>query len=164
MSKLLFKNLSNLIQRPVTGLAQDKGARGTGEAGMTLIEIIVVLALIGGIMGVVMGGIMKGTKTAKESETQLGFGQLRSSLQMYKLAMNKFPTSEQGLKALVENPGAPGWRGPYCDEEALKDAWHQEVQYESDGRQMKFMSSGDDEMFGTEDDIVWPEPKKVAAQ
>ena len=161
MSKLLMKRFSEILLHPLTSDADTKTTR---ESGMTLIEIIVVLALIGGIMGVVMGGIMKGSKSAKESQTQLGFGQLRSSMQMYKLAMNKFPTTEQGLRALIENPGIAGWRGPYCDEEALKDAWHQDVQYESDGRVMKFMSAGDDEMIGTEDDLVWPEPKKVAGQ
>lgn len=156
-----MKTFSEALMHPLTSVADKKTTR---ESGMTLIEIIVVMALIGGIMGVVMGGIMKGNKAAKESQTQLGFGQIRSSMQMYKLAMNKFPTTEQGLKALVENPGTAGWRGPYCDEEALKDAWHQEVQYESDGRVMKFTSAGDDEVFGTEDDITWPEPKKVAGQ
>lgn len=161
MSKLLMKRFSEILLHPLTSDADTKTTR---ESGMTLIEIIVVLALIGGIMGVVMGGIMKGSKSAKESQTQLGFGQLRSSMQMYKLAMNKFPTTEQGLRALIENPGIAGWRGPYCDEETLKDAWHQDVQYESDGRVMKFMSAGDDEMIGTEDDLVWPEPKKVAGQ
>ena len=161
MSKVLIKSFFEALLKPLTSVDESKISR---QLGMTLIEIIVVLALIGGIMGVVMGGIMKGSKSAKESQTKMGFGQIRSSMQMYKLAMNKLPTTEQGLKALIETPGIAGWRGPYCDEEVLKDAWHQDVQYESDGRTMKFTSAGDDEVVGTEDDIVWPEPKKIAGQ
>jgi general secretion pathway protein G len=110
---------------------------------------------------VLIGGITKGTRAARERETELTFGQIRSSMQMYKLSMKKFPTTDQGLRALVENQGNPGWRGPYCEEEVLRDAWDKDIQYESDGRSMKFTSAGEDEEFGTEDDISWPKEDKV---
>lgn len=161
MNRLKIGNAVKSILTPFSGRGN---TRGSSQAGMTLIEIVVVLALIGGLMGIIIGNITAGTNTAKIRETQLAFGQLRSSLQMYKLAMNKFPTTEQGLRVLVENPGISGWRGPYCEPEILNDAWAQEIQYESDGRALKFMSMGDDGQFGTDDDIVWPEAKKVAAQ
>lgn len=142
----------------------ERSFRLPAQGGMTLIEIVIVMALIGGLMGVILATVGKGTKTAKERETQLSFGQLKSSLQMYRLAANKYPTTEQGLKALVENPGVPGWRGPYCEPELLRDAWGEEIHFESDGRKLRFQSAGDDGQFGTEDDIVWPEetPAKVS--
>ncbi len=126
------------------------------EAGMSLIEIIIVLGLVGGLMAMVVAGVTSGGRTARIHETELSFGQLRSSMQMFRMHNTRYPTSEQGLKSLVENPGVNTWRGPYCEPELLKDAWGGEIQYEGDGRKMKFTSAGEDEQFGTEDDIMWP--------
>lgn len=82
---------------------------------------------------------------------------------MYKLQMNRYPSTELGLKALLEKPAdAKGWRGPYCEPELMKDAWGTEIQYESDGRSIAFDSAGDDLEFGTADDVSWPEPKEEA--
>jgi general secretion pathway protein G len=130
------------------------------ERGMTLLEIIIVVALVGGLMTFIIGGIAGGTRTARERETGLAFGQLRSSLQMYKLAAGRFPTTEQGLSALVEKPSdVKGWRGPYVEPELLNDAWGVAITYESDGRKIQFTSAGDDGEFGTDDDLRWPEER-----
>ena len=135
---------------------------GTREAGMSLIEIIIVMALMGGLMVVIVGTITKSAANARVKETELAFGQLRSALQMYKLQANRYPTSEQGLKALLEKPAdAKSWRGPYCEPELLKDAWGNEIQYDSDGRTLAFHSAGDDGEFGDADDVSWPEPKQA---
>ncbi len=133
------------------------------DDGMSLIEIIIVLGLVGGLMAVIMAGVTSGSRTARIHETELSFGQLRSSMQMFRMHNARYPNSEQGLKALVENPGVNTWRGPYCELELLKDAWGSEIQYEGDGRKMKFSSAGEDEQFGTEDDITWPTETVSAA-
>lgn len=81
---------------------------------------------------------------------------------MYKLAAGRFPTTEQGLAALVDRPeDVKGWRGPYVEPELLNDAWGEAIAYESDGRSLS-LSAGDDGQFGTEDDIAWPEAKTTA--
>jgi general secretion pathway protein G len=130
---------------------------------MTLIEIIIVMALVGGLMAVVMGQLMSGQANAKVHETELMFRQLQSSLQMYRLAAGKMPTSEQGLNALIERPeGVAGWRGPYCEPNMLRDPWDQPIQYTLEGHTARFSSAGPDEQFGTADDIVFPEPKDGA--
>jgi general secretion pathway protein G len=124
---------------------------------MSLIEIVIVMGLIAGIMGIIISQVTSGLKTAKEKETQLGFGQLKSTLQMYQMQNGHFPTTEQGLLALVQKPdNAKAWRGPYCEPELLNDAWGQPIQYESDGRMLRFLSGGNDEKVGTDDDIKWP--------
>ena len=135
---------------------------GREDSGMTLIEIIVVMALVGGLMAVILGGIGAGNRNARIRSTELAFGQLRSSMQMYKLQNTKYPTTEQGLKALVENPGINTWRGPYCEPEILKDAWGLDIQFEGDGRKMKFLSAGEDGEFGTPDDVAWPNEKSAS--
>jgi general secretion pathway protein G len=126
------------------------------ESGMSLIEIIIVMALISGVMAVIMGSVAAGNRTAKEREAELAFGNLRTAINMYRLATNKVPTTEQGLKALIENPGVSNWHGPYCEADLLKDPWGNDIRYESDGKKMHFTSAGDDEKFDTEDDITWP--------
>lgn len=131
---------------------------------MTLIEIIIVLGLVSGLTAFIISGVMSGSKTAKVHATEMSFGQIRSTMQMYKMHNSRYPTTEQGLKALVENPGIPTWRGPYCEPELLKDAWGGDIQYESDGRKIKFVSAGDDEHVGTEDDVMWPQDQTTAAK
>jgi general secretion pathway protein G len=159
---------SKVIARLRSALAAPLVVRGrgtSGEAGMTLIEIIIVVALIGGLSAMMLGGLTAGARSAKESEARLAFGQLKSSLQMYKVQNGKFPTTEQGLQALVTNPGdAPSWRGPYCEEGMLNDPWGTPIGYESDGRSLRFISAGDDGQIGTDDDVTWPEAtdKKAA--
>jgi general secretion pathway protein G len=134
-----------------------------GERGMSLIEIVIVMALMGGLMVVIVSTVTKTANQAKVKETELAFNQLRSALQMYKMQVSHYPTTDLGLKALVEKPeGVKGWRGPYCEPELLKDAWGGEIQYESDGRSIAFHSAGDDEQLGTADDVSWPEPKEEA--
>ena len=158
--KHLRRNLGALARLPVSA---DPGA--FGAAGMTLIEIIIVMSLIGGLMGIIVANVMSAAENARVRSAQMAFGQLRSTLTVYKLAMHHFPTTEEGLQALVDNPGhRPYWRGPYCEPELLKDPWGNAVAYESDGRSLKFISGGTDGEIGTEDDVVWPEPKPTAAE
>ncbi len=144
-----IKALNLSLNRPFAGKRT--------EAGMSLIEILIVMSLVGGIMVMLAGTLTKSAAQARVKETELAFGQLRSSMQMYRMAMNKFPTTEQGLVALIERPSAAkGWRGPYIEPELLKDAWGTEIKYESDGRKLQFLSAGDDQEFGTPDDVAWP--------
>lgn len=158
-----MKSFLNALRRASRLVGQALRQTDTGERGMSLIEIIIVMALVGSVMVVIVGQVTQAGRNARVKETELAFGQLRSSLQMFKLGNQRYPTSEQGLKALIEKPeGAKGWRGPYCEPELLKDAWGTEIQYDSDGRSLAFHSAGDDLEFGTPDDVQWPEPKEDA--
>lgn len=158
--------LKNILTRPfhkirAGGDAFDGVSR---EEGMSLIEIIIVMALVGGLMAVIATQVVAGMKTAKEGQVKLSFNQLKSAIQMYKLNNNAFPTSEQGLASLLDNPGnAKNWRGPYTESELLSDPWGQPIAYESDGKTYAFVSGGNDELIGTEDDIRFPEAKVPTA-
>lgn len=137
---------------------------GKTNEGMSLIEIIITLAIVGGLMAMVIAGVTAGSKTARVHQTEMAFGQIRSSMQMYRMHNSKYPTQEQGLVALIDNPGIKTWRGPYCEPELLKDAWGNEIQFESDGRKVRFTSAGEDEQVGTEDDVVWPQDNVAAKE
>lgn len=133
------------------------------QRGMTMIEMIIVMSLVAGLSVLIIGAVMDGARTARASQAELGFGTIKNSLIMYKLHVKRFPTSDQGLSALVDNPGVKHWRGPYIDEATLEDPWGTPVRYEADGRKYKFTSAGDDLEFDTDDDIHYPKQDEATS-
>jgi len=136
-----------------------------GDEGMSLIEIIIVVALLGTLMAYMVSNLMDQADQAKVDSTKLAMGNIDQKLQMYRIHNNKYPTTDQSLNALMTAPGdAKGWRGPYIEANKLVDPWDQPFTYEcSDGRNFKIISGGKDQQVGTEDDIVYPEAKAEGA-
>ena len=64
-----------------------------------------------------------------------------------------FPTEQQGLRALVVNPGITNWAGPYLPSEWTRDAWGHNLQYKINAGQPHVWSLGEDGLNGTEDDL-----------
>lgn len=130
------------------------GSRRLRQAAMSLIEIIIVIALLGVIMGVVVTNVIGTSDTAMVDAARLSMQRLESDLQKYYIHMHRFPTTDQGLSSLVSNPGdSKKWRGPYTDDGKLQDPWGVDFGYESDGRTYQIISAGPDNSLGTEDDI-----------
>lgn len=132
------------------------------QLGMSMIEIMIVIALIGTLMTIIVRNVMDSAERAKEDQAKIGMNMLVQDLQRYRLDNNKYPTTEQGLNALINNPGgdAKNWRGPYTEENKINDPWQNPYQYESDGRTIKITSGGSDGSVGTGDDVVYPDAKK----
>src|SRR5689334_13120623 len=91
-----------------------RAGRRSGEAGFTLIELLVVLVilvLLASLVGPRVIGYLGSSRT-KAAKVQIeGLG---SALELYKLDNGRYPTTSEGLKALVQAPaGASGWNGPY---------------------------------------------------
>ncbi len=135
------------------------------QAGMSMIEIMIVVSLIGILMAYIVRSVMGAADNAKKDQTKIVFNILIQDLQRYKLDNNRYPTSDQGLNALLTNPGgdAKNWRGPYTEDNKTQDPWGEKINYESDGRTIKLSSSGPDQTFGNEDDIFYPEAKQGEA-
>lgn len=152
----LLNKLTRVAGRPLAG---------GKERGMSLIEIIIVVALLGTLMAYMVSNLIGQSEEAKKDQTKLAMGVIQQSLQMYRIHNNRYPTTEQGLAALLTNPGgdAKSWRGPYIESNKLKDPWDGPFQYESDGRNFKILSSGPDNSLGNEDDIQFPEVEAGAA-
>ena len=131
---------------------------------MSLIEIIIDVALLGTLMAYMVSNLIGQSEEAKKDQTKLAMGVIQQSLQMYRIHNNKYPGTDQGLKALLDNPGdAKTWRGPYIEPNKLKDPWSNDFTYESDGRAFKILSSGPDGQMGTPDDITYPETEAQSA-
>jgi len=133
-----------------------------GRAGMAMIEIMIVVSLIGILMAYIVRNVMGAADNAKKDQTKIAFNMLVQDLQRYKLDNNRYPTTEQGLNALLNNPGADAknWRGPYTEENKIQDPWGEKFQYESDGRTIKLQSGGPNTTIGDDDDLFYPEASK----
>lgn len=130
------------------------------NAGFTLIELLVVLVIIGILAGYIGPKIMGHPEEAKRTKAALQIQGIETALKLYKLDNGMYPTTEQGLQALVEAPTtgrlAPKWReGGYLEKSRVPlDPWSNEFVYLSPGLNGDFdLSSygGDSEAGGDGD-------------
>jgi general secretion pathway protein G len=109
------------------------------EAGFTLIELLVVLVIIGILAGYIGPKIMGHPEEAKRTKATLQIQGIDTALKMYKLDNGMYPTTEQGLQALVEPPAIgklpPKWReGGYLEKGKVPlDPWNNDFVYLSPG-------------------------------
>lgn len=85
-----------------------------GERGFTLIEILVVITIIGLIMALVAPRVLNYLSEAKIKAARIQIESLSSTLDLYYLDIGRYPSTSEGLAALVQRPaGIEGWSGPY---------------------------------------------------
>lgn len=128
--------------------------------GLTLIEVLVVIIILGLIAGLILPRIAGRVDEAKIETTKIQLKAIKNALEQYKLDNGTYPTTEQGIKALVEKPTIPPvpakWR-QYLDK-IPKDAWERDFLYLSPGigHPFELRSAGQDGKEDTEDDLdVW---------
>jgi len=152
----MYSSLASIRKKLFIPFTQS--SRVVRDLGMSLIEIIIVISLIGVIMSIIIGSLTTQQDEAMKDASRLAMGKIQQSMELYRVHNFRYPTSEQGLKALSSDPGnAKRWRGPYIEEAKLTDPWGVNFEYESDGRTFKITSAGPDGSIGTEDDITYPE-------
>lgn len=123
------------------------------QKGFSLIELIVVLVILGLLAGVVGPRIWDRLGESKSKVARLQVEQFKAALGMFRFEVGRYPTSAEGLQALVENPGLENWNGPYLEKRTLpKDPWGRDYQYRSPGQQGDYdlWSYGADGMEGGE--------------
>ncbi|HDQ03449.1 MAG TPA: type II secretion system protein GspG [Deltaproteobacteria bacterium] len=109
------------------------------QAGFTLIELMVVIVILGVLAGLIIPRVMGEPDKAKQAKAKIQIVSIESALKMYRLDNGHYPTTEQGLKALVEPPTVgklpPNWRqGGYLERGRVpKDPWGNEYVYISPG-------------------------------
>ena len=118
-------------------LQNPKRSSLAGEAGFTLIEIMVVSAIIGILATLIVPKIMGRPDEARATAAKHDVGTIVQSLKLYRLDVGRYPTTEQGIKALVEKPTAEpvpqNWKaGGYLDS-LPKDPWGNPYQYTNPG-------------------------------
>ena len=101
--------------------------------GFSLIELMIVLVIIGLLAGLVGPQLMKQLDSSKVSVSETQIKMLRGALQTYRLDVGSYPSTAEGLAALMSPPDevAEYWRGPYLQDELPADPWRNPYQYEA---------------------------------
>ena len=140
--------------------------RAKRRTGFTLIEVLLVIAILAVLAAFVMPQFMGVADQAKIDAAKIQIsrsGPIAQALQMYRLGVQNYPTTDEGLRALTQKPDSldefQKWRGPYIeDAHTLTDPWGKnEYQYRSPGEYNEdydLWSMGPDREDGTEDDIT----------
>ncbi len=115
----------------------DRGPRARRRGGFTLIEILVVVAVIALLAGMVTPMVFRNVGDAKTSTARAQIELFATALDAYRLDNDFYPSTAQGLLALREapegEPPAPNWRGPYLRKAPPLDPWKRPYRYVSPG-------------------------------
>lgn len=105
------------------------------QRGMTLIEIMVVIVLIGGILAVIGGQIFKNKDNANHRLAETQIQTIAAQIEQYNSDVGEYPRS---LEDLVNDPQINGWLGPYINAKQLKDPFNKPLQYNIPGENSEF--------------------------
>lgn len=120
------------------------------QVGFTILEIVIVFVLIGGLLAFVVPKIYSQMGQAQTRDTSLRIQSLSGNIELYRLEVGKYP---ENLQALVKQPpGLEKWNGPYAKEADLKDPWSNEYRYAvpGNGKPYDLISLGADGREGGE--------------
>jgi general secretion pathway protein G len=147
-------NGSGQRERGPTKINDDNRRR---ERGFSLLELLAVLVILGILAGIFAPKFLGQAESAKRKAAKLEIDQIGQSLDLYKLEVGRYPTSSEGLQALVVAPsGAANWNGPYLKRTTVpKDPWGNDYKYTSPGDQNRpydIVSMGGDGKDGGDGD------------
>ncbi len=137
------------------------------KKAFTLIELLLVVVIISILASVILPRLTGKSKKARIAAAEADISAIETALQLYEQDNGVYPTTEQGLMALVKKPTSvpipESWDGPYLKKsKGFKDPWGRPYEYRCPGdhntQDFDLFSLGADGMDGTEDDISnWQE-------
>ena len=140
---------------------------GRKEGGFTFFEILVVVTIIGLLAALVGPRLWRRISGAKQTAAKAQIELFGTALDAFRLDTGRYPTTEEGLKALREVPsGASGWQGPYLPKEIPNDPWNRPYIYRCPGDHGEYdiISYGADGVEGgdgeNQDVVSWKDTTK----
>ena len=132
---------------------QRERAELDSRSGFTLVEVLLVVAILGILAGVVVGNFKNHGAKSRERATRASIASIGTQIAVFQIDMGRYPKS---LDELVSDPGSSSWNGPYVmgGVAAMADAWGTPFSYKVDGGTFKIISAGTDATTGTADDIT----------
>ncbi|MGY3450427.1 type II secretion system major pseudopilin GspG [Bradyrhizobium sp. USDA 4353] len=125
------------------------------EGGFTLVEMLVVIAIIGMIMGLIGPRVLSSLNESRVKTARIQIQSFSSALDLFYLDTGRYPTTSEGLTALVRPASTiPGWAGPYLKGGNVpSDPWNHAYVYRSPGQQVPYeiVSYGSDGQEGGTD-------------
>ncbi len=124
------------------------------RAGFSLIELLIVIVILGGLVAVVAPGLMDAADGAKRDTVCLKMNDLKKRLDMFKLDNGVYPETEEGFQALIQNPDTdkyPNYRAKPYLKKLPKDSWKTPFVYVKKGSDFEIISFGADRKEGGEE-------------
>ena len=122
------------------------------HAGFTLLELLVVILIIGLLTGIVAPRLMNQISRSETTTARAQIDSFDKALQAYRIDMGRYPSSSEGLQALVNQPrNDPRWRGPYLKDNIPPDPWGMPYRYSDPsarGKDFDVISYGRDRTAG----------------
>jgi general secretion pathway protein G len=136
-------------------MTQPIAQRANQEAGFTLLEILVVIAILGLLIGLVAPAALRQLGGARISVARQSIERIGGVLDLYQLDVGNYPATDQGLAALVEKPaGGTTWNGPYLKGGVPLDPWSHPYTYRNpsarSGHDYDLCSAGPDKAASSE--------------
>ena len=133
------------------------------ERGFTLVELLVVLVILGLLFGIAVPAAVRYLSPAKADVAQVQLKSFTIALDLLRIHVGRYPTTEEGLKSLLTQPaGVTRWKGPYLNATSLPlDPWDNAYVYanQTAGNQYELLSLGADGIKGGEGDNADIVPK-----
>ena len=127
--------MSNKTYAGICGLRVRRDATRLSEQGFTLVEMLVVIAIIGLIMGLIGPRVLNYLSESKVKAAKIQIQSFESALDLFNLDAGRYPSTAEGLTALVRRtPGLAAWNGPYLrGGNVPNDPWNNPYVYRAPG-------------------------------
>lgn len=103
------------------------------QGGFTLVELLVVMVILGLLAALVVPAYLGRERKARTQAARTQIELLGTALDTFRLDVGRYPSTQEGLNALREGRGIPGWDGPYLKKDVPADPWGRAFVYQSPG-------------------------------
>ncbi len=142
------------VRAAVVARRRHRSARCSREAGFTLVELLVVMVILVLLASLVAPRVVGYLGSSRTKAAKIQIESLTTSVELFKVDTGRYPTEQEGLRALVERPsGLRGWNGPYLNKDAVPaDPWNHPYRYRQPGEHAAFdiLTLGADNQEGGE--------------